>query len=122
MPNGDHISGRAGDDNKNTAIGKDIQQVSVYSDTYSWREFVRRDLEKLERSSDRTEARIMFLLIAVFVLFVLGAFATGLAIRQFDITSLNLERQEQRMERRLDQIERMVPTPTPFWPGMDDRP
>lgn len=117
MPNGDRIHGSAGDDSKSTAIGKDIQQVSVYSDTYSWREFVRRDLERQERASEKAEGRIMFLLIAVFFLFILGAFATGLVIREFDQTYLELERQDQRIERRLERMERMIPTPTPWWPG-----
>lgn len=118
MPNGDRIHGKAGDDNQNTAIGKDIQQVSVYADTYSWREFVRRDLEKIERAAEKAEARIMFLLIAVLVLFILGAFATGLVIREFDLTYLELDRQDQRMERRLERLERMIPTPTPWvWPN-----
>lgn len=90
----DEISGTVGRDAHKAAIGKDIQQVSIYSDRLTWREFVRRDLESLEQ-------RLMILLIAVFFLFILGAVATGLTIRQFDLTYWRIDRLEQRIERQI---------------------
>lgn len=117
MEQHDEISGTVGKDAKHTAVGKDIQQVSIYSDRLTWREFVRRDLESLEQ-------RFMILLITVFFLFVLGAIATGLTIRQFDLTYLQIERQNLIFERQIERLERMIPTPTPWWvfPGGPLRP
>jgi hypothetical protein len=115
---GDRITGNTGDDSRNAAVGKDIQQVSIYSDTFSWREFVRRDLVSHGERLDRLETRIMAALFAIMLIFFLGAISIGLVIRQFDLTYLQMERSDVLMERRMERLERMIPTPTPWmWPG-----
>ena len=117
MANGDEIHSTAGDNTRTTATGKDIQQVSIYADTHSWREFVRRDLVAHGGRIEKVEARVSVALFAIMVIFFLGAVVIGLVIRNSDLTYLQIERSDALMERRMERLERMIPTPTPFmWP------
>jgi hypothetical protein len=72
------------------AIGKNNRITTSYQTTNSWREFVRRDLESLEK-------RLLILLVAVMCLYLLGALATGLTIRQVDMLYTRLDRIEDRI-------------------------
>jgi hypothetical protein len=111
---GDRITGNLGDDARTAAVGKDIQQVSIYADRETWRELVRRDLASHGERIERAEARIMVALFAIMIIFFLGAVAIGMVIRQFDLSQLQLERREAQIERRIERMERMIPTPTPW--------
>lgn len=87
---GDRIEGEVGDGARNVVIGKDITQ-HVGNGTVAWREFVRRDLESLG-------GKVVILLIAVMILFVLGAVATGLVVRQIDMIYGHIDRIEERID------------------------
>jgi hypothetical protein len=101
---GDSISDADVDlaDGGQVAIGKYNRQNIVYSDTASWREFVRRDIAQIHSELQELRGRIMFALILLFLLLIVGAMATGLMIRQFDHATNRIDFNT----RRLDAIER----------------
>jgi hypothetical protein len=111
---GDRITGNIGDDGRSQAVGKDIQQVSIYADRETWRELVRRDLVSHGERLAQLETRIMAALFAIMLIFFLGAVSIGFVIRQFDLTYLQQDRSNVLMERRMERLERMIPTPTPW--------
>ena len=106
----DRIEGTVTDGHDN-AIGKGIQQVSVYADAITWREFIRRDIEAIHKEIDDLQAqirelagRVMFLLIIVLIMFLVSAVATAFTIRQFD----NLIERINTNDRQLDQMDRRL--------------
>lgn len=89
---GDRIEGEVGDSARNVVIGRNNTQHNIqYADTGTWREFVRRDLQALG-------AKFVILLIAVILLYVLGAVVTGLVIREIDLIYGRIDRLEERLE------------------------
>lgn len=108
---GDRIEGKYGDGSKQSATGKDIQQISIYSDTITWRELIKDDLRELHEEIDDLRGWCRGLLIAICILFLLGFVASALALRQFD----QMQAQIQLNDRRIDDIEqrqdRLLPIP-----------
>ena len=117
----DHIEGHIGDNGRGNAVGKGIQQVSIYSDTPSWRDAVKRDLEHLSDDHNRQGTFIMFLMVACCVLYLIGFVLSALIIRQFDMLQYQLDRRDTQIERRFERMEDRIPTPTPQpWPWPED--
>lgn len=110
---GDYIRGGAGDNNQHVAQGKDIQQVSIYTDQLTWRETVRDEFAALHRQIDDLRGWARGLLIAVTIAFALGFLASMLALRQFDLQSYRIERSQSKIE-MLEQ--RVIPPPVPYVP------
>ncbi len=99
---GDRITGTAGDENQNVAQGKDIQQVSVYTDRIEWRNAAQQEFANLHRQIDTLKGWMVGLMITICILFLLGFIISAFAIRQFDIHYDWM----QYNSRRLDAIER----------------
>lgn len=98
----DFIRGDIGDDGKQAAIGKDIQQVNIYADTITWRENIREKIADLTIDIRDLRSWARSLMIAILVIFVMGAILTWAMIRMFDMTNLRIDTNT----RRLDTIER----------------
>lgn len=109
---GDEIKGKVGDHAEQAAFGKDIQQVSIYTDQLTWRESVRDEFATVHRQIVDLRGWARGLLIAVCVLFALGFLASLLALRQFDLQSFRVESNQDRIER----LEQRVIPPVPFVP------
>lgn len=110
---GDYIRGNVGDNAQQAAQGKDIQQVSIYTDQHTWRETVRDEFAEVHRQFIELRGWVRGLIIGfciiAFVILVVGLFA----VRQFDLQSLRIERHQDKIE-MLEQ--RVIPPPVPFVP------
>lgn len=109
---GDKIEGNVGDEALTTAIGKDIQTVSIYSDRLTWRDAQQREFAGLHQEIIELRGWVRGLLIAVCIAFALGFLASVLAIRQFDLIYLRVDRNTQRIE----SLERRIIPPVPISP------
>ncbi len=99
----------------NVRAGRDYvgRDSIIYADTYTWRNFVTRDIEgirsqfnsrnaELKEEIAELKGRVMFLLIVVFLIFTLGAISTAFTIRQFD----QIMNRSSYDSRRIDMLER----------------
>lgn len=106
------IDGNIGDDAEQAAIGKDIQQVSIYTDRLTWRETVRDEFSLVHRQFSDLRGWVRGLLIGFcvisFLMLIIGLFA----LRQFDLQALRIENNQDRIER----LEQRVIPPVPFTP------
>lgn len=109
----DRIQGNAGDENRQVAQGKDIQQVSVYADSITWREAVREGNYQLRADIAELRSWVRGLLITIFVLFVMGAVLSALAIRQFDLTNNWIQYNVRRIDAIERRIDRVLSDPLP---------
>lgn len=109
---GDTIRGNIDGGGEQISVGKGNQNVSLYGDTITWREFVRRDIDTLHKELDDLKlqirelaGRVMFLLMIVFIMFLASAVATAFTIRQFDHVIERIDdsaRQLDKIESRLE--------------------
>lgn len=109
----DEIRGSVGNEARAAAIGKDIQQISIYTDQLTWRETVRHEFDMVHRQIADLRGWVRGLLIAVIIIFFTGFILSLLALRQFDLQSFRMESNRQRIE-MLEQ--RVIPPPVPFVP------
>lgn len=108
----DRIEGEIGAGARQASVGSDIQQVSIYTDSLTWRDAVRAEFQEIHREIDDLRGWVRGLLVAVCVAFALGFVLSALMIRQFDLDHWRIQQLEQRR-----QSSQPAPTPAiPFIP------
>ena len=83
-------------------IGRDQINYDAL-DAGTWREFVARDMREQAAIVDELRQRINMMLLVCLFMFVAGAILTGFTIRQFDQIQLQIDRNNDRIERWFEQ-------------------